>query len=76
MSYYYQIDKDSHGIPREDKERVMDQIRAGPKATKQVAFATGMDITYSKRVIKHLEGIGAVTKVGRDGASIIWGVKA
>lgn len=76
-NFYQTLHRDSHGITSEHKIAVLAIIKEEPRTVGQVAEITGLDTTYTKRVVKNLDGIGLVTKVGRHPkGSILWGAKA
>lgn len=76
MRYAYHIHKDFGGFSAQEKETAMAMIRDGPKTVGQIRQATGMERYRTQNLVKYLEGIGVVMKVGRAGGSIVWGVRA
>lgn len=77
-TFYQTLHRDSHGIPASDKIAVLEAIKEEPRTVGQLAEIMGLDPTYTKRVVKNLDNIGMIVKVGRHGpkSRILWGVKA
>lgn len=72
MRWEYHIHKDFGGIPAKDKEAVLEQLRHGPKTTREITEATGMHWRAVRNAVFNLEILGVVEQAGRYRQAKVW----